>query len=254
MNKKKFYSLFGIAFTGSGTLTSIVYSRSEAVIYFWNCTANTWVCNLTNAIIFFAISTISIFGLLYFGDFLLFARKIKTIEAIKSEKKLTFVQKYMRKSFFRPKIRAVGVEEPRKESRGYRSAKIQVTNVGKESIRCVAKLIGVTRKFGNKEETLKIEKINPNGKFLEWNSSRNSVSTLHTNIPDTVNVLASLREAYTYGDDMIFTFHGYDDVEEIKHGDYKISVAFLYSDGNQLREFYVFEGILRFDQKTLEWA
>lgn len=153
-----------------------------------------------------------------------------------------------------PKIQTIGVIEPRKENRGYRAAKIQVTNIGKENIKCVARLLEVTRKFEDKEEALSIEKINPNGKFLEWNSSRSLVSNLRVNIPDTVNVLASLREAYTYGDNMIFTFHGYDDVERIKQGEYKISVEFLYSDGNQLQEFYVFEGTLRFNYKTIEWV
>lgn len=159
-------------------------------------------------------------------------------------------------SVIQPKIQVVGVTEPRKENRGYRTAKIQVTNIGRENIKCMAKLIGVTKKekkTDSKEEALRIEKINPNGKFLEWASSHSSFSNLHVNIPDVVNVLISLREAYTYGDNMVFSFHGYDDVDSIKPGDYKISVAFFYLDGNQFQEFHVFEGVLRFNYKTLEW-
>ncbi len=63
--KTEFFVKLGIAVTVSGTLTAVVYSRSEAVIYFWNCTSSIRGCNLIMAGIFFSISTIGFLALLY---------------------------------------------------------------------------------------------------------------------------------------------------------------------------------------------
>lgn len=67
-SKGKFYVFLGIAVAVGGSLAAIVYSRNEAVIYFWECTAAIRVCILANAIIFFALAATATMVLLYSPD------------------------------------------------------------------------------------------------------------------------------------------------------------------------------------------
>lgn len=98
-SKVKFYAIFAIAVTVGGTLTAIVYSRSEAVIYFWNCTAPVRICNLTNAIIFFALSTIAIMGLLYLPEFIRRFKRNQVKESSSNPGIKTTTEKRVRKPY-----------------------------------------------------------------------------------------------------------------------------------------------------------
>ena len=148
-------------------------------------------------------------------------------------------------------MQTIPVFEPSKEKGGYREVKIQIMNAGHGRIQCIARLVEVVKEDG---EEIPIRKISPNGNFLQWGSIREAKATLYENIPDTVKILGSLGEAYTYGDKMVFSLSGYEDIEPIKSGNYKIKVEFLRWNGVKYVRFHPFEDVLKFNYKDIEWG
>lgn len=69
-SKALFYKRLGLAIAIGGVLTTVVYTRDNTVIYFWNCTASVRECNIVMGTIFFFLTTVAAMGILYANDIL----------------------------------------------------------------------------------------------------------------------------------------------------------------------------------------
>lgn len=155
------------------------------------------------------------------------------------------------------KLKTTPVITPIKEVGGYRMANILVENIGRGKFTCAAKLTKVMLKDlnGKTFEEIDVSDLNPYGRSLKWEKRYpgSDYAILSEGIPNTIELLISHRETYTYGPTMIFCFADDDSTPPIPFGYYKIAIDFIRWNGKRHEKLSTFEETLKVDYGVVEW-
>ena len=154
------------------------------------------------------------------------------------------------------KIKTTPVIRFRTVDDNYRMANILVENIGKGKITCAAKLAKVKIKFPDEKEAQDVDVniLNPYGRFLKWErrNSGSDYAILSEGIPNTIELMISYREHYTYGNKMIFWFSDDSSTQPIPFGDYTITIDFLRWNGTRYLKLSTFEETIQIGDE-IEW-
>lgn len=186
-NKQRFLVFLAIAITAGGTLTAVVYTRVETVIYFWACTAAIRVCNLLNAIIFLVISTAVFIGLLYLGD--------AAIPCIKrpGKKARLVLEEFPQNTGFVPHL------------------SLKICNHELFDIEhCYGTLLELENLYKPTVTIPILETVNPNNKFLSWGGGSETEQVTIPRSDGKSPGVKILNIANCMGNDVVFLFHGHE--------------------------------------------
>lgn len=101
---------------------------------------------------------------------------------------LLLIAIYITRNVIREKGYELSVSAVVHDEHGTPDANILVENIGKGKIKCVARVVKVSFYDGKDHNEIKVDDINPNGRFLQW-GSKNEYAVLTEKIPQVVNLI-----------------------------------------------------------------